>query len=308
MSIYNEPEEWLRESIDSILNQTFSDFEFIIINDNPERQLNNILLKKYEKRDNRIVIINNEENIGLTKSLNQGLEIAKGEFIARMDGDDISLPKRFEKQIEIMTSYPNVIVCGTQIKHFGNSINKKKTNFPELHDENLQLLILNSCFAHPTVFIRKSTLIKYQLKYDESYKQTQDYKLWVDLVGYGQFYNLQEVLLLYRCSSHQITYLKRDIQLKNAMNCRSNCLKKLIDIPSLLNEISSNQINLNTLKLLKKHKIKYSNIYVLLWWSLNKYSRETFFYFIYSLDWRYFNFVQILVLAKRFLKSPKPLI
>ena len=100
MSIYSEEEEWIRESIDSILNQTFSDFEFIIINDNPNRDKNNSLLTEYTRIDNRIIIITNEENIGLTKSLNKGLEIARGKYIARMDADDISLPTRFEKQVD----------------------------------------------------------------------------------------------------------------------------------------------------------------------------------------------------------------
>ena len=89
MSIYSEKEEWIKESIDSILSQTFRDFEFIIINDNPKRKQNENLLLEYSQKDNRIIVITNKENIGLTKSLNKGLSIAKGKYIARMDADII---------------------------------------------------------------------------------------------------------------------------------------------------------------------------------------------------------------------------
>jgi len=91
MSVYNEPLDWLKSSIGSILNQTFREFEFIIINDNPARQELRDVLQSYKNQDERIRIIENLENLGLTESLNKGLAEAKGKYIARMDGDDISL-------------------------------------------------------------------------------------------------------------------------------------------------------------------------------------------------------------------------
>ena len=120
MSVYNEPEEWMRVAIDSILGQTFTDFEFIIINDNPKRKLNREILSDYAKQDKRIVILENEENIGLTKSLNKGLKVAKGKYIARMDADDISLSDRLEKQVNFMEEHPEVGVCGANILCFGD--------------------------------------------------------------------------------------------------------------------------------------------------------------------------------------------
>ena len=102
MSVYNEPTEWITQSIDSILNQTFRDFEFIIINDNPEREENESLLNSYSQKDKRIVVIKNEQNLGLTKSLNIGINEAKGDYIVRMDADDYSFPERFEKQVQFM--------------------------------------------------------------------------------------------------------------------------------------------------------------------------------------------------------------
>ena len=97
MSVYSEPKEWLISSINSILNQSFSDFEFIIINDNPTRSINSIVLNYFAITDSRVKIFENKSNIGLTKSLNKGLKLTEGKYIARMDADDISLPDRFFK-------------------------------------------------------------------------------------------------------------------------------------------------------------------------------------------------------------------
>jgi glycosyltransferase involved in cell wall biosynthesis len=98
MGVYKEPLDWLRQSIDSILNQSFTDYEFIIICDNPRYEEGMELLKKYANSDRRIILLFNNENIGLTKSLNKGLEIARGKYIARMDADDISKPERLTRQ------------------------------------------------------------------------------------------------------------------------------------------------------------------------------------------------------------------
>ena len=113
MSVYNEPIDWMRQAIESILNQTYKDFEFIIVNDNPEREENQFVLNEYRNKDSRIIILCNEHNIGLTKSLNKGLTVANGEYIARMDADDIALPKRFEKQALYLAKNKNVFLCHT---------------------------------------------------------------------------------------------------------------------------------------------------------------------------------------------------
>ena len=124
MSVYKEPVEWLHESIDSILNQTFSGFEYIIICDNPEYEEGILLLKGYAKKDNRIRLIFNKENIGLTKSLNIGISIAQGDYIARMDADDISEAKRFEKQLDFFESNPDFDFCSTSFSIFMGLFNE----------------------------------------------------------------------------------------------------------------------------------------------------------------------------------------
>jgi len=213
MSVYKEPKEWLCRSIDSILNQTLSDFEFIIICDNPAGDDNLALLRDYERKNERIKLIVNEENIGLTKSLNKGLAVAKGKYIARMDADDISMPTRFEKQYQYMESHPQVIVLGTAIKFIGSGAWKKGTDNIRYTDEEVRAqMLLDNCIAHPTVFIRKSVLDEHGISYDEKYRHSQDVRLWEQLMPYGEFGNLKEKLLKYRLSDQQITKTKSSSQ------------------------------------------------------------------------------------------------
>jgi len=206
MSVYKEPIEWLRLSIKSILKQTFTDFEFIIICDNPLYTEGISILKEYAMSDRRIILIFNETNIGLTKSLNKGLVISKGKYIARMDADDISLPVRFERQYDYMESHPNVIVLGTNIKYIGKGAWKKAGDGIRFNDEEIRSqMLIGNCIAHPTVFIRKYVLDENGLSYDESYKHSQDMRLWEQMWEYGEFANLREKLLMYRLSDQQIT-------------------------------------------------------------------------------------------------------
>lgn len=201
MSVYNEPEEWLRESINSILGQTFVDFEFIIVNDNPEREDNRRVLGECVRRDERVIVLHNEKNIGLTRSLNRGLEVARGKYIARMDADDISLPVRFEKQVSFLEEHLDIGVCGANIQFFGSKKGEQK--YPE-QDEDC-FLFQRSPFAHPVVMIRASVLKDNGLLYNPDFRYAQDYELWSRMQGMTHFHNLQEVLLKYRVTDKQIT-------------------------------------------------------------------------------------------------------
>ena len=230
MSVYKEPTEWLRQTIDSILSQTFKDFEFIVISDNPAGADNNALLKDYAQMDNRIKLIFNKENIGLTKSLNKGLAVAKGKYIARMDADDISLPERFEKQYAYMESHPNVIVLGTAIKYIGKGAWKKASDGIRFTDEEIRAqMFIDNCIAHPTVFIRKAVLDEYGLKYDESYKHSQDFRLWEQMWDYGEFANLKDKLLMYRLSDQQITKSSTSSQVNLSDSVKLRLQKRWLD-------------------------------------------------------------------------------
>ena len=252
MSIYNEREEWIKGAVDSILNQTFSDFEFIIINDNPQKEQNKIVLENYQAKDKRIRIIENEENIGLTKSLNKALKITRGEYIARMDADDISFPKRFEKQIEFLDRNPDYIVCGAYVKHFGES--KRLLKFGQDWQKlKANFLIPNptsSPIAHPVAMIRHRVLQENNIYYNEEYAVGQDYELWSRLLFEGKFYNIQEPLLHYRVSREQISSKQKNKQLSVIKRVAPTFIRKYlqnldtsIDLSSLDNIVKESKRN-----------------------------------------------------------------
>ena len=170
MSVYNERISWIECAIESILEQTYKDFEFLIVNDCPNRVENDLILQKYASIDNRIILIKNSRNIGLTKSLNEAFLKSSGEFIARMDADDISDKHRFEKQLTILNRHPDIGVCGTSITEFGKR-NKKRIFSQCINSEPF---LFESFFAHSTVMIRRSLLGQLETLYDENYKYSQD--------------------------------------------------------------------------------------------------------------------------------------
>jgi glycosyltransferase involved in cell wall biosynthesis len=305
MSVYNEKVEWMRESIDSILNQTFSDFEFIIINDNPTRVENSLLLEEYRRKDNRLIILINDQNIGLTKSLNKGIRIAKGKYIARMDADDISLQARFEKQIKVMENNPNIIVCGTKIKVFGELKNKYYLPVPETSNAIKDLLIRRSCIAHPTVLIRKNILIMNNTLYDENYVFAQDYKLWTDLWDFGDYYNIQETLLLYRSSRSHISSHALAQQSFFFYSARkeyvNNIIMKRYDYA---NTVDWDNITISTIRNMKRLNVS-SKIIEVMYLSLKKYRIKEWLYFIFSFDFLRFSIRGNLSIIIRFLKIRK---
>ncbi|WP_417939630.1 glycosyltransferase family 2 protein [Flavobacterium sp. RS13.1] len=224
MPVYN-CELYIRESIESILNQTFDDFEFLIIDDaSTDSTVDKI--KMYN--DKRIKLIEKSLNTGLTNSLNYGLAIAKGEYIARMDGDDISLPKRFEKQIAFLDQNQDVILCGTLYKIIGT---EKVCEHPLFHDE-IKVKLISGCYiAHPTVMIRKFILEQNKISYDSTKEPAEDYDLWSRLAFLGKLSNIGEVLLHYRVHPLQVSILRREKQIKISDQIKIRMLQKVM--PSL---------------------------------------------------------------------------
>lgn len=200
MSVYNS-EKYLSEAIESILEQTFTNFEFIIINDGSTD--NSLLIVEYYKaKDNRIISIS-RENKGLPYSLNEAISLAKGKYIARMDADDISLPNRLECQLKLMESNLEIGVCGSWAESFEKGRRGKILKHPK---EDLFLkakLFFSVCFIHPTVMCNAELLKEYA--YNNKYTNSQDFDLWVRLSNKTKFYNLQMVLLRYRISDSSIT-------------------------------------------------------------------------------------------------------
>jgi len=201
MPAYNA-EKYLREAIDSILSQTFADFEFIIINDGSTDSTKDII-QSYN--DPRIVYLENEKNSGICITLNKGLDAARGKYIARMDADDISLPERLARQVEYMDANPEIGALGTDIEIFGDGICPYV--FHQLHtpEECKAGLIFNSCFAHPTVIMRHSVLETNGLRYNDNYRGLEDYELWWQIGKYAELNNLKKPLLKYRHHKGQET-------------------------------------------------------------------------------------------------------
>lgn len=222
LPVYNG-EKYLENSINSILNQTFKDFEFLIIDDGSTD--NSVeLIKKFN--DHRIVFVKNNKNIGLIKTLNKGLDLAQGEYVARMDQDDISLQKRLSMQVAFMDKNSDCGVCGSWIKTFGDvksQIIKYETDPDAIR---AQLLFLNP-LAHPTTILRKEVFNKFNLRYDDFYKNAEDYELWTRVINFSKICNIPEVLLNYRVSQGQITQKYQDAQNKMVMLIRKKTLSAL---------------------------------------------------------------------------------
>lgn len=201
MSAYNEKLEWLDDAIDSICNQTFGDFEFLIVDDNPNREeLKNYLIKR-QKDDERILIIFNDKNIGLTKSLNKALKASRGDYLARMDADDVSALNRFDAQINFLKEHEDVDVCGSALNFIGNRQGVRK--YPkQTTSENL---IFENPLAHSSVMIRRESLG--ELIYDERFRASQDFDLWTRLLYSKKikFFNFDEPLVDYRISNTQVS-------------------------------------------------------------------------------------------------------
>ena len=185
---------YLAESIDSILNQTFRDFEFIIVDD-ASTDATPQILADYAARDSRIRLLCNEQNLKLAASLNVALGIARAPLIARMDGDDWAYPSRLELQYAYMKAHPQIDICGTAIECFGDQTGI--ISWPEHHDVIATLLLFFNAMAHPTVMGRKEA---FSFGYNPIYHKAQDYELWSRLLfEHGcRFGNLPDVLLRYR--------------------------------------------------------------------------------------------------------------
>lgn len=209
MPVYNG-EKFLREAMDSILAQTFTDFEFLIINDgSTDRSVE--IIESYH--DSRIRLVHNEKNLKLIATLNKGFELARGGFVARMDCDDVSLPERLAKQIAFMETHPEVGVCGTLAKEIdsnGKIVGNLKTPVGEKFDK---LLWRPSPVNHPTALIR-DTVYK-NFRYDQNYVDAEDYNLWLRVSKVTKLDNLNEFLLLYRIHPASVTSLRRALQLRN---------------------------------------------------------------------------------------------
>ncbi len=201
MPVFNG-ERYLREAIDSILTQTYKDFEFIIVNDGSTDNSESII-QAYD--DPRIVYLKNEQNSKICVTLNKGLYAARGEYIVRMDCDDISLSDRIAQQTSFMDKHQNIAVAGSDLLIFGEDV--EEHHFESLHSQQMckMGLIFNSCLAHPSAIIRKSVLDDLNLRYKDEYKGMEDFELWWQISKQHEITNIPKVLLKYRKHKDQVT-------------------------------------------------------------------------------------------------------
>lgn len=209
---------YLKESIDSVLNQTFTDFDLYIYDDcstdNSEE-----FIKSYP--NSNIVYIKNEQNIGVTKTLNKGLDflLSKYDYIARMDADDWCYPKRFEKQIQFLENNQEVVLCGTQ----GYWLKDLDVNpdggwmYPTDSKYIKYYLLFGATFGHSSVVFRSKFFIEYNLRYDETKVNCQDWELWSRVARIGKMINLPDFLMKYRIleNSNHRSPEKQKMQFKN---------------------------------------------------------------------------------------------
>lgn len=202
MPVYNS-EEHLAGSIQSILNQTYKDFKFVIIDDGSTDNSAEIILRF---DDSRIIYLKNEINLGIVKTLNKGIDYINSEYIIRMDADDIAHAERLEKQIDYMDKNTGCAVAGTSVNVFQNDSTKKKKRLVNTSSEQIRSeLFFNTPLLHPTVIIRTSVLKKEKYRYRLKYKHAEDYGLWQEISLKYEIRNLNTILLDYRVHHSSVT-------------------------------------------------------------------------------------------------------
>lgn len=231
MSNYKTPPAFLRRALDSMLDQTFSDFEIVVVNDGVKDESYE-LLKEYAATDKRIRLIENARNLGLPASLNRGIEQCRGTYIARMDTDDICYPDRLQLQTDFMASHPEIMFSGAWADQFEMDENTSTGRFEPVmcsrEEFRIRLLFVNSpLLVHPTVIFRSDFLHKYKLRYSEDprYRYSEDYEFWTRCIDYGAAGILERPVIRYRQSDadSRIT-----VQHKDEMSeCSRNVQKKL---------------------------------------------------------------------------------
>ena len=193
MPLYHTPTTYVREAIESILNQTFTDFEFLILNNSPEDTRLDEIVASYN--DERIRYVKAEKNLGISGGRNKLIEMAKGAYLAVMDHDDISLPDRLKEEVSFLEAHPEVGVIGSQYLIIPK---KRKSSLATNNDQIVRHLMTGCALLHPSCMIRTSVLHDNHLMYEEAFSPAEDYALYVRFIGKTKFYNIPKILFHYR--------------------------------------------------------------------------------------------------------------
>lgn len=226
MPVYNV-EKYIFLAVQSILDQTFENFELIILDDASTDKTYDII---NQFSDKRIIKLQNKTNKGIANTLNEGLKIARGEFVSRMDGDDISKTDRFEKQLNFMKCNPELIISGTCMElinsdgKFIKSQEKKSCN----EEIGIKLFFGYTSLAHPSIIIRKQLLDLFCLRYDSAFQYAEDYDLYCRSTQYAPMGNLKESLIQYRLHDESVSqkfHMQQQIDAKAALYLHLRRLK-----------------------------------------------------------------------------------
>lgn len=209
-------EKYVKDAINSILTQTYSNLEIIAINDCSTDSTGDIL-RELEKQDNRITVVDNPQNLKLIQTLNKGILLCNGEYIARMDADDIALPTRIEKEVNFLEAHRDHDIVSTQFYAFRseNPSKRDRHHSPVLDKELRAYILFRSGICHPAVLIRKRVFTELGLKFESEYLHVEDYALWSQAIYKTKIANLDEPLLLYRVHESQVSSLNEDLQTEN---------------------------------------------------------------------------------------------
>lgn len=222
LPVYNA-ESYVAQAIQSILEQTYPHFELLVINDGSTDNSEAVCLTF---NDARLVYIKNEKNLGIVATLNKGLQLAKGIYIARMDADDVSLPQRFAKQVQLFEKHSDALVVSSDHYAWNGKRTLARVYNQTESDVLKSTLLFATCFCHPTVMM-KNVFQQQRYCYSETAKHVEDYQLWMDLSFLGAFYNVSEPLLKYRSHTQQVSVLHHRTQIENSNTLRYQFLTQL---------------------------------------------------------------------------------
>lgn len=229
MPFYNA-ERFIGESIESILAQTFSDFELIAIDDG-SADTSAEIVRSYMARDKRIILLRNEQNLGIARTRNRGIHVARGQFIAFMDADDYSAPERLERQLEFFRQHPEVDICGSFYTAFegeGSRDSGECCQRPTSPDEIRLSIFFLDPLGMPTVMLRSDTFKRAGHLFQTC--AAEDYQLWADLSDRLTMANIPESLVYYRCWEEQISTRRHEQLVASALEVQCGLLERRLGI------------------------------------------------------------------------------
>jgi len=205
-------EKYICRAVESILSQTYKDFELIIIDDGSIDKTPELIRSQFD--DSRIKHTTLKTNIGIVGALNVAISMAKGQYLARMDADDVCMPNRFLQQIKFLEANPEYAACGTSLTIKDEGGHTYNVNYPNTHSEIMASLnLFHRNISHPSVMMRSKIVKENKIRYSQGYPHAEDYMLWKKLSDYGKLYNLKENLLLYNYHEDQVSSKHYNTQL-----------------------------------------------------------------------------------------------